>query len=202
MKGPLAAIIRSTPRSNCLPAMAFMSTTSRSLARGPGRCTFPPLLLRLARMRGATLLRASQHADTTLIADHIARDCQSREMFKSVLDDDAHGVFQGRIIVRRHAQKTDAKMMTQALLLSERAEADNKPELEIFADDVQCGHGATAGALDEDLKFYLMTRGIPAAEAEAMLVQAFLGEAIEGIEHAGLREALIETVAAWLGARE
>jgi len=155
----------------------------------------------LAAIRGATLLRASQHADTTLIADHIARDCQSREMFKSVLDDDAHGVFQGRIIVRRHAQKTDAKMMTQALLLSERAEADNKPELEIFADDVQCGHGATAGALDEDLKFYLMARGIPAAEAEAMLVQAFLGEAIDGIEHAGLREALIENVAAWLGAR-
>jgi Fe-S cluster assembly protein SufD len=155
----------------------------------------------LAAIRGAALLRGSQHADTTLIADHIARDCQSREMFKSVLDGDAHGVFQGRIIVRRHAQKTDAKMMTQALLLSERAEADNKPELEIFADDVQCGHGATAGALDEQLKFYLMARGIPRAEAEAMLIQAFLGEAIEGIEHAGLREALIENVAAWLGAR-
>jgi Fe-S cluster assembly protein SufD len=92
-------------------------------------------------------------------------------------------------------------MMTQALLLSERAEADNKPELEIFADDVQCGHGATAGALDEELKFYLMTRGIPPAEAKAMLIQAFLGEAIDGIEHAGLREALIENVAAWLGVR-
>jgi Fe-S cluster assembly protein SufD len=155
----------------------------------------------VAAIRGAALLREGQHADTTLIADHVARDCQSREMFKSVLDDDAHGVFQGRIIVRRHAQKTDAKMMTQALLLSERAEADNKPELEIFADDVQCGHGATAGALDEELKFYLMARGIPAAEAEAMLIQAFLGEAIDGIEHAGLREALIENVAAWLGAR-
>jgi Fe-S cluster assembly protein SufD len=155
----------------------------------------------LAAIRGATLLRDSQHADTTLIADHIARDCQSREMFKSVLDGEAHGVFQGRIIVRRHAQKTDAKMMTQALLLSERAEADNKPELEIFADDVQCGHGATAGALDKELKFYLMARGIPRPEAEAILIQAFLGEAIEGIEHAGLREALIENVAAWLGAR-
>jgi len=156
----------------------------------------------VAGIRGASLLKDRQHADTTLFADHIARDCQSREMFKSVLDNEAHGVFQGRIIVRRHAQKTDAKMMTQALLLSERAEADNKPELEIFADDVQCGHGATAGALDEELKFYLMARGIPPVEAEAMLIQAFLGEAIEGIEHAGLREALIETVAAWLGARE
>jgi Fe-S cluster assembly protein SufD len=155
----------------------------------------------VAGIRGATLLNRTQHADTTLFADHIARDCQSREMFKSVLDNEAHGVFQGRIIVRRHAQKTDAKMMTQALLLSERAEADNKPELEIFADDVQCGHGATAGALDDELKFYLMARGIPPTEAEAMLIQAFLGEAIEGIEHAGLREALIESVAAWLATR-
>ena len=155
----------------------------------------------VAGIRGASLLKDRQHADTTLFADHIARDCQSREMFKSVLDNEAHGVFQGRIIVRRHAQKTDAKMMTQALLLSERAESDNKPELEIFADDVQCGHGATAGALDEELKFYLMARGIPPVEAEAMLIQAFLGEAIEGIEHAGLREALIESVADWLKAR-
>jgi Fe-S cluster assembly protein SufD len=110
-------------------------------------------------------------------------------------------VFQGKIIVRPKAQKTDAKMMTRALLLSEEAEADNKPELEIFADDVQCGHGATSGALDDDLKFYLMARGIPEAEAEALLVQAFVGEAIEGIEHAGLRDALMEHVAAWLKAR-
>ncbi len=156
----------------------------------------------VAGIRGATLLKGRQHADTTLVANHVAPDCQSREVFKTVLDDEAHGVFQGRIIVRRQAQRTDAKMMTQALLLSERAEADNKPELEIFADDVQCGHGATAGAIDEDLKFYLLARGIPAAEAEALLIQAFLGEAIEGIEHAGLREALLETVAAWLKARK
>jgi Fe-S cluster assembly protein SufD len=155
----------------------------------------------VAGIRGVTLIKGGQHADTTLVANHIARDCQSREVFKSVLDDEAHGVFQGRIIVRPGAQKTDAKMMTRALLLSERAEADHKPELEIFADDVQCGHGATTGALDGELKFYLMARGIPAAEAEALLIQAFLGEAIEGIEHAGLREALTENVAAWLVAR-
>jgi Fe-S cluster assembly protein SufD len=155
----------------------------------------------VAGIRGATLIKGRQHADTTLVANHIARGCQSREVFKTILDDEAHGVFQGRIIVRHGAQKTDAKMMTQALLLSDRAEADNKPELEIFADDVQCGHGATAGALDEELKFYLMARGIPAAEAEALLIQAFLGEAIEGIEHAGLREALMDQVAAWLKAR-
>ena len=155
----------------------------------------------VAGIRGATLIKGAQHADTTLVANHIARGCQSREMFKTVLDGEAHGVFQGRIIVRPGAQQTDAKMMTQALLLSDRAEADNKPELEIFADDVQCGHGATAGALDEELKFYLMARGIPAEEAEALLIQAFLGEAVEGIEHAGLREALMEAVAAWLKAR-
>jgi Fe-S cluster assembly protein SufD len=156
----------------------------------------------VAGIRGATLLKDRQHADTTLVINHVAPDCQSREVFKTVLDDEAHGVFQGRIIVRRQAQRTDAKMMTRALLLSDRAEADNKPELEIFADDVQCGHGATAGAIDEDLKFYLLARGIPAAEAEALLIQAFLGEAIEGIEHAGLREALLESVASWLKARQ
>ncbi len=155
----------------------------------------------VAGIRGATLIKGRQHADTTLVADHVAQRCQSREMFKTVLDGEAHGVFQGRIIVRPHAQKTDAKMMTRALLLSERAEADNKPELEIFADDVQCGHGATAGALDDDLKFYLMARGIPRPEAEALLIRAFVGEAIEGIEHAGLREALMDAVAAWLKAR-
>ncbi len=156
----------------------------------------------VAHIGGASLLRGRQHVDTTLVANHIARGCQSREVFKSVLDDEAHGVFQGRIVVKPGAQQTDAKMMTRALLLSDRAEADNKPELEIFADDVQCGHGATAGALDEELKFYLMARGIPAAEAEALLIQAFLGEAIEGIEHAALREALMDQVAAWLKARE
>src|SRR5271156_6246827 len=155
----------------------------------------------VAGIRGATLIKGRQHADTTLVADHAARGCQSREMFKTALDGEAHGVFQGRIIVRPHAQKTDAKMMTRALLLSERAEADNKPELEIFADDVQCGHGATAGALDDDLKFYLMARGIPKAEAEALLIRAFLGEAIEGIEHAGLREALMDAVVAWVPGR-
>ena len=155
----------------------------------------------VANLSGATLLRGHQHADTTLVANHNTRGCQSREVFKSVLDDEAHGVFQGRIVVKPGAQQTDAKMMTRALLLSERAEADNKPELEIFADDVQCGHGATAGAIDEELKFYLLARGIPASEAEALLIQAFLGEAVESLEHAGLREALMEAVAAWLKAR-
>jgi Fe-S cluster assembly protein SufD len=155
----------------------------------------------VAGIRGASLLNGRQHADTTLVADHKAVGCQSRELFKAVLDDDSRGIFQGKIIVRPGAQKTDARMMTQALLLSENAEADNKPELEIFADDVQCGHGATAGALDQNLLFYLRARGIPEKEAEALLIQSFVGEAIEGIEHAGLREVLMESVAGWLARR-
>jgi Fe-S cluster assembly protein SufD len=127
--------------------------------------------------------------------------CTSRQVFASVVDDDARSVFQGKIVVRPFAQKTDARMATHALLLSEGAEADNKPELEIFADDVQCGHGATTGDLDEDLLFYLRARGIPQKEAEALLIQAFVGEAVEGIEHAGLRDALMDQVVAWLRGR-
>jgi len=191
----LAAAIGARARFN-----AFTFTTGGAVVRNQLFLKFDGADT-VAGIRGATLIKGRQHADTTLVVDHVAQRCQSREMFKTVLDGEAHGVFQGRIIVRPHAQKTDAKMMTRALLLSERAEADNKPELEIFADDVQCGHGATAGALDDDLKFYLMARGIPQAEAEALLIRAFLGEAIEGIEHAGLREALMDAVVAWLEAR-
>jgi Fe-S cluster assembly protein SufD len=155
----------------------------------------------VAGIRGANLLKGSQHADVTLVADHAKGACTSREVFKTVLDGEAHGVFQGKIIVRPQAQKTDARMAAHALLLSETAEADAKPELEIFADDVQCGHGATSGALDDDLLFYLKARGIPAKEAESLLIQAFVGEAVEGIEHAGLRDALMERVGAWLNGR-
>jgi len=153
------------------------------------------------RIAGANLITDRQHVDTTLVIDHAAQGCESREVFKSVLDGESRGVFQGKIVVRAGAQKTDGKMMTQALLLSDKAEADNKPELEIFADDVQCGHGATAGRLDDNLLFYLMARGIPTKEAEALLIQAFVGEAVDGVEHAGLRELLTGRVQAWLGTR-
>jgi Fe-S cluster assembly protein SufD len=154
-----------------------------------------------AGIRGVSLLRGKEHVDTTLLIDHAAGHCESREQFKSVLDGQSHGVFQGKIVVEPHAQKTDAKMMTRALLLSDDAEADNKPELEIFADDVVCGHGATAGALDAGLKFYLMSRGIPESEAEALLIQSFVGETIEEIAHEGIREALMGAALKWLGAR-
>src|SRR6201999_4337812 len=149
---------------------------------------------------GVNLLNGRQHADTTLFLDHAVPNCASREVFRAVVDDRAHSVFQGRIIVQPKAQKTDAKMMTRALLLSDEAEADNKPELEIFADDVTCGHGATTGALDESLLFYLRARGLSEKDAQALLIQAFVGDAIEQIADDGLRELAIATAQRWLAA--
>ena len=153
------------------------------------------------RVNGATMLKGKQHSDTTLLVDHAVPHCDSKELFKTVIDDDATGVFQGKIIVRPAAQKTDGRMMSAALLLADGGTMNNKPELEIFADDVQCAHGATCGQLDEDLLFYLMARGLPKKEAESLMVQAFLGEAIEPIEHEGAREALVAVVERWLHAR-
>ncbi|PVE23202.1 Fe-S cluster assembly protein SufD [Microvirga sp. KLBC 81] len=153
------------------------------------------------RVNGATMLKGTQHGDSTLVVEHNALHCESRELFKTVVDDEATGVFQGKIIVPHHAQKTDGRMMSAALLLGENAAMNNKPELEIFADDVQCAHGATCGQLDEDLLFYLMARGLPKKEAESLLVQAFLGEAIEFVENESARESLIGTVESWLKAR-
>jgi len=150
---------------------------------------------------GVNLLNGKQHADTTLVMNHDVPHCVSREGFRAVADDRGHSVFQGRINVRQPAQQTDAKMMTRALLLSDDAEADNKPELEIFADDVTCGHGAAIGALDDQLLFYLRARGLPEKEAEALLIQAFVGEAIEAIADDDLRALAIAAAERWLAAR-
>ncbi|MBO0750736.1 MAG: Fe-S cluster assembly protein SufD [Bradyrhizobiaceae bacterium] len=162
------------------------------------RCSGAAAVLGLG---GASLLTGRQHGDTTLLVDHAAGGCEAREVFKSVLDGASRGVFQGKIIVRADAAKTDARMMARALLLSDEAEADHKPELEIFADDVQCGHGATSGALDANLKFYLMSRGIPETEAEALLIQSFVGEAVDTVPHGGARDALTAATAQWLARR-
>jgi Fe-S cluster assembly protein SufD len=151
-----------------------------------------------ARVSGAYLLAGKQHADSRLVVDHKVPHCLSRELFKCVMDDHARGIFQGKVIVRPHAQKTDGKQSSHALLLSETAEFDAKPELEIFADDVVCGHGATSGDLDHDHLFYLNSRGIPDAEAKAMLIAAFVGEAFETVAHDGIRLALSDYAARWL----
>ena len=153
------------------------------------------------RLNGVTMLNARQHADNTLVVDHAVPHGESRELFRTVIDGEAQGVFQGKIIVRPHAQKTDGQMASNALLLSDEAGMSNKPELEIFADDVVCAHGATCGALEENQLFYLMARGLPRAEAEALLVEAFLDEALEAISHEGVREALAAKVSGWMKAR-
>jgi Fe-S cluster assembly protein SufD len=150
-------------------------------------------------LSGAFLGRGETHIDTTLVVDHAVPRCQSRELFKGVLDGHAKGVFQGKIIVRPNAQKTDGKQMAQALMLSPDAEFDSKPELEIYADDVVCGHGSTAAEIDEDLLFYCRSRGIPLETARALLVESFIGEAIERIEHEAIRSALAERALGWLG---
>ena len=151
-----------------------------------------------AKISGAYLLAGKQHADTRLVVDHEVPNCASRELFKCVMDDHARGIFQGKVIVRPGAQKTDGKQSSHALLLSETAEFDAKPELEIYADDVACGHGATAGDLNHDHVFYLKSRGIPEAEAKALLIAAFVGEAFDMIHHDGIKAALEEFAARWL----
>jgi Fe-S cluster assembly protein SufD len=148
-------------------------------------------------MNGAQLLRDGQHADTTTVLDHAAPDCASRQTYKTVLQGKSRGVFQGKIHVHQVAQRTDGYQMNQALLLSPEAEIDSKPQLEIYADDVKCSHGATVGALDADQLFYLRARGIPEARARSMLVEAFLQEAIEGVTDETARAALEGAVAGW-----
>ena len=155
-----------------------------------------------ASLNGVGLLRGAGHADTTLQVEHAAAHCTSRETFRHIIDDEAIGVFQGKIIVKPGAQKTDGKMMSKAVLLAETGVMNNKPELEIFADDVVCGHGATVGALDEDQLFYAQQRGIPKPEAEALLLEAFAGEVFDTMSDAGSAALMREKVAAWLGERK
>jgi Fe-S cluster assembly protein SufD len=154
-----------------------------------------------AHIAGAYLLNGKQHADTRLVMDHKVPHCTSREMFKCVMDENARGIFQGKVIVRKHAQKTDGKQSSHALLLSESAEFDAKPELEIYADDVVCGHGATAGDINHDHLFYLMSRGIPQAEAKSLLIGAFVGEAFDAIVNDAMRDAMVSFAESWLTRR-
>jgi Fe-S cluster assembly protein SufD len=176
----------------------FTYTAGPALTRNEMRLTFSGTHAR-SGIRGATLVRDRCHADFTLLVDHAVPDCESREYFKSVIDDTARAVFQGKIIVRPDAQRTNGQMMSQALLLDEGGEFDNKPELEIFADDVVCAHGATCGQIDEEMLFFLRSRGIGEAEAEQLLVQAFLAEAIEEIGDEAIEEVLEARTRKWLG---
>jgi Fe-S cluster assembly protein SufD len=148
---------------------------------------------------GVALLRGEQEATLATTIDHAAPGATTHEVFKAVLDGAAHAVFQGCIRVAEDAQKTNANQLSQTLLLSDDARIDTKPELEILADDVKCSHGATVGALDEDQFFYLVSRGIPEAEARSMLIAAFAGSALDTVADSDLRAHLTRHVELWLG---
>lgn len=161
----------------------------RTILTGPGITT---------RVNGGYLVRDRQHCDNTTLIDHAAPHCASRQVYQGVIDGHARAVFQGRVVVRPGAQKTDGYQLNRALLLSDHAEIDSKPELEIFADDVKCSHGATAGALEAEALFYLRARGIPLDQARALLIRAFLGTALDEIKVDAVREAFAAVVDGWL----
>ncbi|MDZ4362162.1 Fe-S cluster assembly protein SufD [Brevundimonas sp.] len=146
---------------------------------------------------GLYALSGERHADLTSVVRHGGLNGVTSQLTKGVVRDTARGVFQGKIVVERGADGTDARMGHHALILGERAEVDAKPELEIYADDVQCAHGNTVGNLDDSALFYMQQRGIPLDEARALLTQAFLFEVVDRIAHEGARE----VVRSWLTAR-
>ena len=151
-------------------------------------------------LAGGSLLRGRQHADSTTEADHRVPHTKSDQVFRNVLDGNAHSVFQGGVIVREDAQKTDSSQSNRNLLLSSGAQADTKPELQIFADDVKCAHGATVGDLDKASMFYLESRGIPPEQAKALLIQAFIGETLEGVGEGAVRDHLESAITDWMAA--
>jgi Fe-S cluster assembly protein SufD len=151
------------------------------------------------RLDGVYILEGQRHADQTTVVTHAGVDGVTSQLTKGMVTDQARGVFQGRIVVAQGADQTDARLGHHALILSDKAEIDAKPELLIFADDVSCAHGNTIGALDDEAIFYARQRGIPEAEAKAMLTVAFVGEVVERIEHEGARAIAAAWVARKLG---
>jgi Fe-S cluster assembly protein SufD len=143
----------------------------------------------------------SFHHDDTVFITHDAVNCESRQVFKKVLRNGATGVFQGKILVKADAQKTDGYQISQGLLLDDNSNFLAKPELEIYADDVACSHGSTVGAIDEDAIFYLISRGVPRKQAQDMLVLAFLAEAIDEIDSTDLADDINNRLAAWMDRR-
>ena len=151
-------------------------------------------------LASASLLSDERHSDFTSIIAYQGTGCKTRQLHKGVARDRGRNIFQGKFLVERNAQQTDAKMTTNALLLSDAAETNHKPELEIYADDVECAHGSTSGALDEDALFYLRQRGLDENGARALLIDAFVGEVIDGIADDKLRGVFRESVEQWLEA--
>lgn len=154
-----------------------------------------------AHVAGACVGDGDFHHDDTVFVTHDAVGCESRQVFKKVLRNGAVGVFQGKILVKEGAQKTDGYQISQSLLLDDDSQFLAKPELEIYADDVACSHGSTSGAIDEEGLFYLRSRGVPKALATDLLTLAFLAEAVEEIEDENLREILVDRLSGWLERR-
>ncbi|SLN10348.1 FeS cluster assembly protein SufD [Pseudoruegeria aquimaris] len=152
----------------------------------------------VAHVAGACVGDGDFHCDTTVFITHDAVNCESRQVFKKVLRNGATGVFQGKILVKEGAQKTDGYQISQSLLLDDDAQFYAKPELEIYADDVACSHGSTSGAIDEEALFYLRSRGVPQADAQDLLVLAFLAEAIEEIESEEIADCILARLEGWL----
>ncbi len=149
-------------------------------------------------INGLFMGKGRQHMDNFMYVEHASPHCDSRQVYKGILDEKAHGVFHGRILVHKDAQKTDAKQTNMNLLLSEGAQIDTKPQLEIYADDVKCTHGATVGQIDEDAIFYLRARGIPEASAKALLLYAFAGEMLDRMKAEPIRRRLESLVTQWV----
>ena len=146
-------------------------------------------------MNGLVLGKGRQHIDNHTEVTHAVPNCTSDEYYKSVLDDQSRSVFRGRIIVAQDAQQTLADQQNNNLLLSKRAEADTKPQLEIYADDVKCSHGATVGQLDESSLFYLKSRGISESAARGLLTFAFANEVVERIQIPAIQQELTSIIA-------
>jgi len=155
----------------------------------------------IAHVAGACVGDGDFHHDDTVFVTHDAVNCESRQVFKKVLRNGATGVFQGKILVKEGAQKTDGYQISQSLLLDGDSQFLAKPELEIYADDVACSHGSTSGAIDEEALFYLRSRGVPAGEATDLLTLAFLAEAVDEVENADLAEDIVTRLQAWLTRR-
>lgn len=174
-------------------ALNFGSALSRhqihAQLHGPGgHCT----------LAGANLLTDKRHGDTTITIEHQAPHGTSNQFYKNVLDGSARCVFQGKVHVHQAAQKTDGYQLSNTLMLSPLAEMDTKPELEIYADDVKCSHGATTGQLDAEPLFYMQSRGIPLAQARALMIDSFIGEALAYVHDDALRAAWQERARTWL----
>ncbi len=156
----------------------------------------------VAHVAGASVGDGDFHHDDTVFVTHDAVGCESRQVFKKVLRNGARGVFQGKILVKDGAQKTDGYQLSQSLLLDDDSQFLAKPELEIYADDVACSHGSTSGAIDEDALFYLQSRGVERSLAVNLMTLAFLAQTLDEIEDEGLREILLERLTAWLDRRK